>query len=94
MPNHWSKPDETCCDWWGCELPFHNRVPVAVATELLNKENDKCDINTNFNTVNSILPARPLACGYYSRLLVGVGSEPGTEPGPYFRTKSTISMTL
>ena len=52
IPGQRLKPDETCCDWWGCDLLSHNRVPVAVATEPLNKENSKC-----FNAVNSILLA-------------------------------------
>ena len=37
-PTHLIKPNEACCDWWGCDLIFHNRILVAVAIELLNKE--------------------------------------------------------
>lgn len=84
MPSQWFKPDETCCDRWGCDLMFHNRVLVTVATELLNKENGKYAVNTNFNAVNSILPAysfvvymKPCSLAWASQVFGGVCPEPG-----------------
>lgn len=96
MPSQWFKPDETCCDRWGCDLMFHSRVLVTVVTELLNKENGKYAVNTNFNAVNSILPAysfvvymKPCSLAWAAQVFGGSLSRTW-KPGPYFRTKSAI----